>query len=418
MAPAAKVSRTRSRRRSDGRRDRSYLLLVLIVVLLAATVWFAVTQLRTDEVAEWLQELDLLVGLTVVSDPYQQVAFEVLLIDPDTRRAGLLFMPGNVGVLVASRQRMDALESLYEEGSLDPLYDQIAKLLGVRPLFHLDLTGTRIVDLVDVIGGAEVYIPNPLEPRQHGAAGALPAAAGALPAAAGALPAGSVRLDGDKAAAYLSYSAADESYLEWAGRVHRLHQGMLRAIQRESRMMQHRSVQHFLHRRIGTDLSAAAFGTLLATLAAVDSERLIFQYTIGQPQTVDGRPLVFPHYDGELLREAVSQVVEGLASEHQESVVTVTVEILNGTTVSGLARTAAPLLQSFGYRVVRIGNADHHEHATTLVLDRRGRPELAARVAELMKCSGAGSEPDTAVDPEVDVTIVLGGDFNGRRCTE
>ena len=73
-------------------------------------------------------------------------------------------MPGNVGVLVASRQRMDALESLYEEGSLDPLYDQIAELLGVRPRFHLDLTGTRIVDLVDLIGGAEVYIPTRWNP--------------------------------------------------------------------------------------------------------------------------------------------------------------------------------------------------------------------------------------------------------------
>ena len=402
MAAAAKVRR--SRRRSDGRRDRSYLLLVLIVVLIAATAWFAVTQLRTDEVAEWRQELDLLVGLSVVSDPHQRVAFEVLLIDPHTRRAGLLFMPGNVGVLVASRQRMDALESLFQDGSLDPLYDQIAKLLGVRPLFHLDLTGTRIVDLVDLIGGAEVYIPQPLEPRQADATGGLPA--------------GSVRLDGDKAAAYLSYFTAGESYLEWAGRVHRLHQGMIRGLQRESRMLQHRNVQHFLHRRIGTDLSAAGLGTLLATLAVVDSERLIFQYTIGQPQTVDGRPLVFPHYNGELLREAVSQVVATLASEHLEPAATVTVEILNGTPVPGLARSATPLLQSFGYRVVRIGNAEHHGHATTLVLDRRGRPELAARVAKLMKCSGAGSEPDPAVDPEVDVTIVLGGDFNGRRCTE
>ena len=381
MAPAAK--RRRPRGRSDDRRDRSYLLLVLIVVLLAATVWFAVTQLRTDEVAEWLQDLDLLVGLTVVSDPRQRVAFEVLLIDPDTRRAGLLFMPGNVGVLVASRQRMDALESLYDEGSPDPLYDEIGELLGVRPLFYLDLTGTRIVDLVDLIGGAEVYLANPLQPRHHGAAGGLPAGAGGLPA-------GAVRLDGDKAAAYLSYFAADESHLEWAGRVHRLHQGMLRGMQREARMMEHRGVQDVLHRRVGTDLSAAGLGTLLAALAAVDSERLTFQYTIGQPQTVDGRPLVFPHYDGELLREAVSQVVAALASEHQESAAPVTVEILNGTTVAGLARSAAPLLQSFGYRVVRIGNADHHEHATTLVFDRRGRPELAARVAGLMKCSGAG----------------------------
>ena len=403
MAAAARVRRVRSRRRSDGRRDRSYLLLVLIVVLVAATAWFAVTQLRTDEVAEWLQELDLLVGLSVVSDPHQQVAFEVLLIDPHTRRAGLLFMPGNVGVLVASRQRMDALASLYQEGSLDPLYDQIAELLGVRPLFHLDLTGTRIVDVVDLIGGAEVYIPDPLEPPRKGATGGLPS--------------GSVRLDGDKAAAYLSWFAAGESYLEWAGRVHRLHQGMLRGLQRESRMLQHRNVQHVLHRRIGTDLSVAGLGTLLVTLAAVDSERLIFQYTIGQPQTVDGRPLVFPHYDGELLREAVSQVVATLAGE-QEPAAAVTVEILNGTAVPGLARNAAPLLQSFGYRVVRVGNAEHHEHAATRVLDRRGTPELAAQVAELMKCRGAGSEPDSAIDPEVDVTIVLGGDFNGRRCTE
>ena len=404
MAAAARGRRVRSRSRSDGRRDRSYLLLVLIVVLLGATAWFAVTQLRTDEVAEWLQELDLLVGISVISDPHQGVAFEVLLIDPHTRRAGLLFVPGNVGVLVASRQRMDALESLYQEGSLDPLYDQLAGLLGVRPLFHLDLTGTRVVDLVDLIGGAEVYIRNPLEPLQAGATGGLPS--------------GSVLLDGDKAAAYLSWFAAGESYLEWAGRVHRLHQGMLRGMQRESGMMQHRNVHHFLHRRIGTDLSAAGLGTLLTTLAAVDSERLIFQYTIGQPQTVDGRSLVFPHYDGELLREAVSQVVATLAGAHQEPPATVNVEILNGTTVPGLARNAAPVLQSFGYRIVRIGNAEHHEHAATLVLDRRGRPELAARVAELMKCSGAGSEPDSAVDPEVDVTIVLGGDFNGRRCTE
>ena len=391
-----------SRRRRDGRRDRSHLLLGLIVVLIAAAVGFAVTQLRTDEVGEWLQEHDLLVGLTVVSDPRHRVAFEVLLIDPETGRAGLLFMPGNVGALITNR--MDDLESLYGDGSPEPLYDKIAEMLGVQPRFHLDLTGARLVDVVDLIGGAEVFVPHPTEPRASGASALLPP--------------GSVRLDGDKAAAYLSYASADESHLEWAGRVHRLHQGVLRELRRQAPMIRHRSAQRYLHRRIGTELSAAGFATLLATLAEVDSERLVFHYTIGQPQTVDGRTLVFPHYDGELLREAVSQIVQVLASAEQESAATGTVEILNGTSVSGLARTAAPLLQSFGYRVARVANADHHEYATTQVLDRRGRPELAARVAELMKCSGSGTELTTAVDPEVDVTIVLGGDFNGRRCTE
>ena len=401
MAGAPMVSRPgRGGRRGNGRRDRSYLLLAAIVVLIGATVGFAVTQLRTDEVAVWLREYDLLVGLTVVSDPRHQVAFEVLLIDPETRRAALL-MPGNVGALIASR--MDALESLYEEGSPDPLYDKVAELLGVQPRFHLDLTGGRLIDLVDLMGGAEVFIPDPLEPPPGGGSG---------------LPAGTVRLDGDKAAAYLSYSAAEESHLEWAGRLHRLHQGLFRELDRQAELVRHRSVQRYLHRSLGTNLSAAGFATLLATLAEVDSERLIFQYTIGQPRTVDGRTLVFPHYDDDLLREAVSQIVEALASEQGESAAAVAVEILNGTSVSGLAGAAAPLLRSFGYRVVRIGNADHHGYAATRVLDRRGRPELAARVAELMQCHGAGAEPGTAVDPEVDVTIVLGGDFNGRRCTD
>lgn len=382
-------ARTRSRRD----RDRSYLLLAVIVALIGATAAFAVIQLRTDEVADWLREEELLVGLTVVSDPRHRVAFEVLLIDPETRRAGLLFMPGNVGALIASRNRMDALESLYEEGSPDPLYDKIGDLLGVRPRFHLDLTGGRLAELVDVLGGAEVL-------------------AGGGPG----LPAGVVRLDGDKAAAYLSYAAADESHPEWAGRLHRLHQGIIRELGRQAGMVGHRSVQRFLHRRLGTNLSAAGLATLLTALAEVDSERLIFQYTIGRPQTVDGRTLVFPHYD-DLLREVVAQVVLALAGQ-QESTAAVAVEILNGTDVAGLARTATPLLESFGYRVLRVANADHHAYAATQVLDRRGRPELAARVAELMQCPVAREVPATAADPEIDVTIVLGGDFNGRRCTE
>ena len=167
---------------------------------------------------------------------------------------------------------------------------------------------------------------------------------------------------------------------------------------------------------------------MLATLTEIDSERMIFQYTIGQPQTVDGRTLIFPHYDGALLREAVTQVVAALVSGQADSVASANVEILNGSGVTGLARGAAPLLQSFGFRVARVANADHHGYAATEVIDRRGRLEVAQRVADVMDCGPARSEPyaaapatsDVAADSEseVDVTVILGGDFNGRSCTE
>lgn len=390
----------------SGRRDFSYLLLLAIVALLAATAVFAATRLRTDEVSRWLEEHDLLVGLVVISDPRHRIAVEVLLIDPHTDRAGLLFIPGNVGALIASRNRMDALETIYRDGDVAPLRDKVEELLGVSPMFVLEITGDRMRDLVDLLGGVEVFVPDPVD--QEDAAGRV------------LLPAGVVLLDGDKALEYLRYQAAEEPDVEWAARVHRLMQAALRAVGEQRRMLLHGDVQRYLHQRLGNDLTPAGFATLLASLTEIDSERMIFQYTIGQPQTVDGRTLIFPHYDGALLREAVTQVVAALVSGQADSVASANVEILNGSGVTGLARGAAPVLQSFGFRVARVANADHHGYAATEVIDRRGRLEVAQRVADLMECGTARTEPHAEADAEseIDVTVILGGDFNGRSCTE
>lgn len=388
----------------SGRRDFSYLLLLAIVALLAATAVFAATRLRTDEVSRWLEEHDLLVGLIVLSDPRHRIAVEVLLIDPDTDRAGMLFIPGNVGALIASRNRMDALETIYRDGDVAPLRDKVEELLGVRPMFVLEITGDRMRDLVDLLGGVEVFVPDPVD--QEDAEGRV------------LLPAGAVLLDGDKALEYLRYQAADEPEVEWAARVHRLMQAALRAVGEQRRLLLHRDVQRYLHQRLGTDLTQAGFATLLASLTEIDSERMIFQYTIGQPQTVDGRTLIFPHYDGALLREAVTQVVAALVSGQADSVASANVEILNGSGVTGLARGAAPVLQSFGFRVARVSNADHHGYAATEVIDRQGRLEVAQRVADLMECGTARTEPHADADSEIDVTVILGGDFNGRSCNE
>ena len=303
MALGGSVSARLSRARS-GRRDLSSLLLVVIVALIAATATIAVTILRTDEVSRWLEENDLLVGLIVVSDPRHRVAIEVLLLDPDTHRAALLFLPGNVGALIASRNRMDAVETLYQDGEAGDLRDMVAEMLGVTPLFTLEITGTRMRDLIDLLGGVEVFVPDPID-RQTDAGSVT-------------LPAGLVQLDGDKALDYLSYLGADEPEMEWATRVHRLHQGVFRALTAQRAMLQYRGTQRYLHQRLGNDLSAAGFATLLATLAEIDNERLIFQYALGQPRTVDGRTLIFPHYDGTLLREAVTYVVAVLAGEEAD----------------------------------------------------------------------------------------------------
>jgi hypothetical protein len=133
---------------------------------------------------------------------------------------------------------------------------------------------------------------------------------------------------------------------------------------------------------------------------------------------VDGKELLFPHFEGQLLKEIVKQTGETIASAEPglEEELTVALEILNGTSVPGLARRAASVFQSFGYEIVSLGNADSADYLNTVVLDRKGRLEAAQKAAELIRCQRVYSRLSEGGDMAIDVTVILGKDFDGRYC--
>ena len=87
--------------------------------------------------------------------------------------------------------------------------------------------------------------------------------------------------------------------------------------------------------------------------------------------------------------------------------VRIKVEVLNGTRTKGLARRATQYLRDFGFDVVGSGtNPD--QMATTLVLDRSGHPDWAARVGRAMNATVL-ERPDSS--RYLDVTVILGADW-------
>ena len=87
--------------------------------------------------------------------------------------------------------------------------------------------------------------------------------------------------------------------------------------------------------------------------------------------------------------------------------VRIKVEVLNGTRTKGLARRATQLLREHGFDVVGSGtNPD--QMATTLVLDRSGHPDWAARVARAMNATVL-ERPDSS--RYLDVTVILGANW-------
>jgi hypothetical protein len=89
----------------------------------------------------------------------------------------------------------------------------------------------------------------------------------------------------------------------------------------------------------------------------------------------------------------------------------VMIEVLNGTRRQGVARTATRMLRGRGLDVVFLGNADTAE-ALTRVIVRRGDPERAKYVVDVLGAGKIVVEPDTF--RRVDVSVILGDDFRPR----
>jgi hypothetical protein len=253
------------------------------------------------------------------------------------------------------------------------------------------------------LGGLELFIPNPVE--------------SAVGERKVLLPSGSVVLDGDKIRDFIAYQDPLEPETDWVGRKQKFLQSLLKALG-ESDLVLDASPFAALRRLVSTNLGPRSLAALLRELAKLESEKLIFQRVLGSTRTVDGKELLFPHFDGQLLKEIVKQTGETIASAEPgaEEELIVALEILNGTSVAGLAKRAASVFQSFGYEIVALGNADNTEYLNTVVLDRKGRLEAAQKAAELIRCQRVYSRLAEGGDLTIDVTLILGKDFDGRYC--
>jgi len=88
------------------------------------------------------------------------------------------------------------------------------------------------------------------------------------------------------------------------------------------------------------------------------------------------------------------------------------IQVLNGTGVPELAHSVATRLRDRGLDVVSVGNADSGRYSETLVLLRRGQPQMAAMVSQRLGIGVVLQQLDPTL--LVDVTMILGNDLLQR----
>ena len=382
--------------------DRGLLLIIVIVVVLAGMVVFVLLSIQTDEVSERLQDGQQLSLLIVVEVPGGDLVTQGFFFQPETSRAALFDIPADTGVVVPSLNRVDAIETVYWTDGVEAYLQAASELLDQPLSYYVALDASQFEGTVDLLEGLPLFVTGiPTEGPDRVL-----------------LPTGDVVLDGAKSLQYLGYSNEGETERERVARRQKVVTSLLQEIGRYSEFLADDVASRVALGLVETDLERSAFGSMVAAMASLESDRVITRQIEGLYRRVTSDEaelvLLFPHEEGRWLRESVRQVVENIDSTEsiRDENIVIRLEILNGTDQTGLASRTAELYRSYGFDVVSVGNAQSDDVEDTLVIDRTGSDIFARRTADIIRAPDVETRvQDGAI---VDVTIILGKDFDSR----
>jgi anionic cell wall polymer biosynthesis LytR-Cps2A-Psr (LCP) family protein len=373
--------------------------------IVAAMIVFLFTSLRTDAV-DLAMKTDRILNVAVILEKDgKPVSTQLFLFYPSNGRGAILDVPGETGLIIKSLNRVDRIDVLYSKRNPRAYVEEIADLMSTSIPYWIVIDEKGLSRCVDMLEGIEVFVPSKIN------------LAGA-PCAC--LPSGALVLDGDKASQFAFYKDPDESDSDSIARRQKLFQSVVRRVGEKSAWISRGDVYSGFMRGLRSNMDAESERRFISELSKIDADRLVLQRVTGIYREVDGKRLLFPHYDGELVRDIVKQTLNALSNSASSSPADkiFTIEILNGTPTKGIAKKAAEIFQSFGYDVLSVDNADREDYDQTQVIDRFSNPEAAKSIADVIRCKQTRAQQTTQDSAVADFTIILGKDFNGRYCAK
>jgi anionic cell wall polymer biosynthesis LytR-Cps2A-Psr (LCP) family protein len=396
--------------------DTSALFLVIIGLLLAGGVVFAVFSLRSDPIEESLAGDRVINTLFVIEDQGKPFCSYVLMYYPATKRAAVFDIPGSLGLIIQRINRVDRIDSIYDPRRAASFENEVEKLLGLDIAFSIVITLENLGKITDLIEGVEIFIPSMVDEFQGGPV---------------LFPPGLNRLDGDKAKVYITYELPEENSELANFRRQRFFMGFIKRLGEQNLFLKNPQVSQILQSFLKTGVTQRGRVRLFDEFAGINTDRMSIQSVGGNVREVSGQTLILPYWDGSLIKEIVRQTLGSLVRPLEGSLSdrVFTVEVLNGTAASGLAGRTAELIRGFGYDVISIGNADRSNYEKTFIIDRSGFQDVARAFGEVIHCENIRFDSPALQSSEIDLTIqnfeyrsdftlIIGKDFNGRYVAE
>lgn len=378
-----------------------FALILLIVIFTTITLYFS---LKTDPIKNILENEQIITILVILEENNTPLATAIIPYYPVSRRAAYIEIPGNTGAIYKTLDRVDRIDAVYREKGIDSYRAEIENLTGLTIHFPLIINLTDFQTLVDLLGGLRVFVPYPVDET--------------IDDVRYLLPSGSVMLDGDKIVSYIKYTNVEEARIDQHERLQNTLIALFTAFTTNKNIFLNQKVFTRYAKYIQFAGNKDDLKNLLKEISKMNTERLFPKTITGSLRQVDGKQLLFPYYDGQLIKDVCKQTLTTLISDSEDEDDKIYVlEIQNGTTVQGLAHNTAALLRNAGYDVLSTINADKNDYEKTFIIDHIGNPKKAEKIAEFIRCKEIRTEKRTQENEATavaDFTIVLGKNFDGR----
>lgn len=327
--------------------------------------------------------------------------------NPASKKVNVISIPRDSRVVIRGHKGMDKINHAHAYGGPDLSMKTVKDLLGIPVHYYVRIDYRALGKIVDDLGGVEIDVPMNMKYSDPTADPPLKID----------LKKGVQVLNGDKAMQFVRFRKgyADQDL----GRI-KAQQNFLKAL--ADRLLQPQTIVKLpnliktFSNYVSTDMPVSVMTSYGLKVNGIKMEDITTITLPGQPKTVSSISYYIPDTGkietlmNELYHEGYKNTQQvNKSADLNEFKSDVTIEVLNGSGISGVATDVSNKLKAEGYNIVNVDTVKGIKYNQTHIYDRKNKASEAAKIAKLLGVKNV--EKDIHEQAEADITIIVGSDY-------
>ncbi len=320
--------------------------------------------------------------------------------NPTSKAVTIISIPRDTRVQISGRTGLDKINHAHAYEGIEGAIRTVEDFLDIDIHYYYRIDYNGLSKLVDDIGGVEIDVPMNMKYYDPYADPPLKID----------IKKGKQILDSSKALQFVrfrkGYSDQD------LGRIDAQHT-FLRALADKlldpMTVLKLPKLLETVTTYVETDMPPSVITSYAMKAVSINIDNINMITIPGQPKQIGGIWYYIPSTEGtKTIIDGINKNNNTKTSNSEDKNKKVTIEVLNGSEVEGLATKVSKKLEDLGYEVVNIGNVNGIKYNETHIYDRKNNKKESKEIAKILGVRNY--EEDIDLDANVDISIVVGGD--------